>query len=239
MKIRNPFVIRTGAKLLALAMRGLFATLKIERLYETPDLFPYEHTGENRYVYCIWHDAILGVLFCGKTVNLAGLASRHADGDYVAHAMEALKIPAVRGSSGKGGVAALREMRRMSRDYHMAITTDGPRGPRRIVKDGLIYVASRTGRPIVPVAFDGTSAWRPYGKWTDLVVPKPFSKVVIATGTPISIPPKLSREEFDRWKREVQQAMDALDAKAQKACGRDESNSADTASEEAVIKRAA
>lgn len=220
MKIRSPFLIRSAAILLAFAMRRVFGTLKIERYWEEPGLFPYDPTGDDRYLYCIWHDAILGVLFCGKTIKLAGLASLHADGDYVAHAMEALNIPAIRGSSGRGGVAAIREIQNSAKDMHVAITTDGPRGPRREVKDGMIFLASKTGRPIVPVAFDGTSAWRPHGKWTDLLVPKPFSKVIIATGTPIHVPKKVSREEFAAWRETVQSAMDRLDAAVQKQLGR-------------------
>lgn len=216
MKIRNPFVIRSAAKLLAAVMRLNFATLRIEVRQHAPDVSPYAPTGDERYLYCIWHDAILGVLFSGRCRNLAGLASRHADGAYVAHAMEALGIPAVRGSSGKGGAAAIREIRRAN-EYHIAITTDGPRGPRREVKDGMIYLASRTGRPIVPVAFEAGKAWRPVGKWTDLVVPKPFGRAIIAGGKPITIPADIGRDDFDHWRGVVQSAMDSLNREVAEA----------------------
>ena len=210
MKIRHPFIIRTAARALALGMRVLFVTLKVEVRELSPNVSPYAPTGDARYLYCIWHDAIIGVLFSGRVRHLAGLASRHADGAYVAHAMEALNIRAIRGSSGRAGAAAIREIQTTATDVHIAVTTDGPRGPRREVKDGMIFLASRTGRPIVPVAFDATSAWRPVGKWTDLVIPKPFSKVIAAGGEPIYVPADLSRDDFAQWRDRVQLAMDEL-----------------------------
>lgn len=224
MKIRNPFIIRSAARAIAIVMRCLFATLRIEVRELAPHVSPYSLTGDDRYLYCIWHDAIIGVLFCGRVKNLAGLASRHADGAYVAHAMAALNIRAVRGSSGRAGAAAIREIQNDAKDVHIAITTDGPRGPRREVKDGMIFLASRTGRPIVPVAFDAVSAWRPEGKWTDLVVPKPFTKVVIAGGEPIHVPSDLSREQFAAWRETVQREMDRLNAVVSEAVGQTETS---------------
>lgn len=219
MKIRHPFLIRSAARLLAVVMRANFATIRVKTVEKTPQVSPYAPTGDARYLYCIWHDAIIGVLFSGRCQKLAGLASLHADGAYVADAMEALGIPAVRGSSGRGGAAAIRAIQNDASDYHIAITTDGPRGPRREVKDGMIFLASRTGRPIVPVAFQATSAWRPLGKWTDLVIPKPFSKAILAGGAPILIPPKIKRDEFEHWRRVVQTATDELNAEIDRETG--------------------
>jgi lysophospholipid acyltransferase (LPLAT)-like uncharacterized protein len=105
-------------------------------------------------------------------------------------------------------------------NHHIVIATDGPRGPRREVKDGIVYLAAQTGRAIVPVVFDGGNCWRPRGKWTDLIVPQPFSGAHMLAGAPIRVPERLTKEDRTHWRNLVQQAMDKLDDHVrQLACG--------------------
>jgi hypothetical protein len=150
---------------------------------------------------------------------MAGLVSRHADGSLVADAMQAVGVTAIRGSSRRGGAAALRQMMEAAADYHIAIATDGPQGPRHVVKEGIIYLASQTGRPVVPAAFSARSAWRPRGRWTDMVVPRPFSRTYVIIGSPIAVPAGLSREELEPYRQQVQRAMDAVTDEAERRAG--------------------
>ena len=83
------------------------------------------------------------------------------------------------------------------------------------MKDGIIFLAAKSGRPIVPMAFRCTSTWRIPGKWTDLVIPKPFSKVTICLETPIEIPRKVSREELLHYTEQLQQVMDEVYARTE------------------------
>ena len=64
-----------------------------------------------------------------------------------------------------------------ARDHHIVITPDGPRGPRQAMKSGIVYLASRSGREIIPVAHGCSRGWRVKGSWTDMMIPKPFSRV--------------------------------------------------------------
>jgi lysophospholipid acyltransferase (LPLAT)-like uncharacterized protein len=208
-KIRSKSLIRLAGRSAAFCTRGLFGTARISIWQTEPLTSPYEPTNE-KFLYCLWHDAILGVLFSGNCRHMAGLVSQHEDGSYVADAMEAIGIRPIRGSSSRGGAAALREMMEAASAYHIAIATDGPRGPRREVKDGIIYLASKTGRRIVPVAFAGQSTWKPRGRWTDMVIPKPFSRTIIASGTPLSVPDNLSRAEITAFRLDLQTRMDDL-----------------------------
>ena len=210
MKIRNKTLIRGGVRLAVWALKAIFWTCRIEEREARPKLTPFQMTDE-KFLYCIWHDGIVGVLFSGKQIELAGLTSQSSDGSVVALTMEALDIPQVRGSSGKSGVAAIRQIKAMS-DHHMAITVDGPRGPRREVKDGITYIASVTGRKVVPVAFEADRAWRVRAKWSDLTIPKPFSRVVIAAGEPIEVPKKLRGDALTHWTGVIEAASRELSA---------------------------
>ncbi len=214
MKIRSRRLIRFLARSVAVACRGLFASTRVEILAAEPEFSPYEDSGDQKCLYCIWHDAILGPIFGGRCVDMAALVSLHGDGSYVADALECVGIRPIRGSSSRGGAAAVREMLDASRDKDIAIATDGPRGPRRKVKYGIVYLASQTGRPIVPTAFSARRAWRVRGRWTDLLIPQPFTKVWLLGGEPIFVPAGLSRQELSTHRDKVQQAMDELAERA-------------------------
>ncbi|MEZ6055724.1 MAG: lysophospholipid acyltransferase family protein [Planctomycetaceae bacterium] len=209
-KLRNKFIIRTLAKVGAFAARLWFRTMRNTIYTERDHICPYTETGDERHLYCLWHDEILGVIFSGPCLNVSGLVSHHADGSWVADMMNAVGLRAIRGSSSRGGAAALREMIRDAEGWHICIATDGPRGPRHEVKTGLIYLASQTGRGIVPTAFVGENTWKPKGKWTDLVVPKPFSRTHLAGSAPMYVPPGLSKSELEPYRLKLQRQMDQL-----------------------------
>jgi lysophospholipid acyltransferase (LPLAT)-like uncharacterized protein len=209
-KIRSRGLIRTLAWLGAAVGRALFRSVRTVVRPALAGTSPYEDTGDERFLYCAWHDAVIGLVFSGKPVRMAGLVSRHADGSYIADAMEMLGIAPIRGSSRKGGAEALRQMFDAAREYHIAIATDGPQGPCRTVKEGIVYLASQTGRAIVPVAYAARSAWRPRGRWTHMTVPLPFTSAWLYGGEPIRVPSGLSRNQLEPYRIAVQRAMDAL-----------------------------
>lgn len=216
MKIRSPFLIRSAARCLSACIRLLFATLRVEILLKQPGTSPYVKTDGERFIYCIWHDSILAPTFSGPQSEVAALTSQHTDGTLVAEVLQCVGITAIRGSSSRGGARAVRQMMEAARDHHIVIATDGPRGPRREVKDGIVYLAAQTGRAIVPVVSGSVSCWRPRGKWTDLLVPRPFSKLWMIAGNPIPVPSRLTKEDRARWRGVVQDAMDVLDAEVQR-----------------------
>lgn len=224
MKIRSRWMIRLLARTAAVGFRSLFATTRVQVVTDRPETSPYVDSGGQKFLYCIWHDSILGPIFGGRCVKMAALTSLHGDGAYVADAIECVGITPIRGSSSRGGAAAVQKMLEAARGMDISIATDGPRGPRRQVKVGIVYLASQTGRPIVPVAFSARRAWSPRGRWTDALIPKPFTKVWLLGGEPIHVPPDLSREELKMYRDLVQQAMDALSAKADEFSGYSSSN---------------
>ena len=109
----------------------------------------------------------------------------------------------------------MRELLRLPAGKHVVMTPDGPRGPRRQLKPGLVFLASRTGRAIVPTAFAASRGWSLRGSWTNLVIPKPFSTAFAITGDPIEVPPDAGREEIAVFESRVQGEMDRLAALAE------------------------
>ena len=233
MRIRSVFLTKLAAHVAVWACRGLFSTLRVQLRPARPGLVAYGPTGDQRFLYCTWHDSILMPIFAGRPWKMAALVSRHQDGSYLAEAMKLVGITPIRGSTYRGGTAALKQLITEAQDKHITITPDGPRGPRRTMKPGIIFLASQTGRPIVPMLFACPRAWRIRGNWTDLVIPKPFSTIIGLSGEPVFVPPNLSREEIQRQMDRVQREMDQLADRVARLEGRPDPWEADT------IRRAA
>ncbi|MEZ6058877.1 MAG: lysophospholipid acyltransferase family protein [Planctomycetaceae bacterium] len=223
MKIRNSIANWIIARLGTWALRALFLTVRIDHRTVVDDATPYRRpAGSRRYCFCLWHDAIVTAVFGLKTYFLSGLISRHQDGTYLAHAAQLSGITPVRGSASRGGAQATRQL--IDRpELHVCITPDGPRGPRRVMKDGIVYLSSRTGRPIVPTSLKATRAWSVPGGWSDMMLPKPFSKALLIAGRPMELPEDLSREQIAKIASQIQQEMDRLDAIGDRLIAGDES----------------
>lgn len=215
MKIRSPRLLNLGGWLIAKFVRLLFSTLTIEAQVALPASDPRYSNSDRCYLYCFWHEFVLMPIALSRVKNMSGLVSRHQDGGLLAMTMKHLRIRAVRGSSSKGGTRALRELLTAAEQWHIAITPDGPRGPRREIKNGIVYLASQSGNPIVPVSFAWENAWVLRGNWTDLVIPKPFSKLHVFTALPITVPGNLDRHGIEVFRDRLQQEMDRLDERAE------------------------
>jgi len=213
-RIRSRLLTKLVGWLVGAIFRTLSRTLRLRGLVEA------EYTDcsvETRrgYIYALWHDSILIPLArqALERPNVAALVSRHQDGAYLAEFMDYIGIRSIRGSTARGGDQALRELMRLGDDWHIFITPDGPRGPHHVIKSGLVYLASRTGRPIVPMVSHFGSAWHVRGNWTGLLIPKPFSRGCYLFGEPLAIPPDLSRDAIEFHRARVQSEMDRLERK--------------------------
>ncbi len=211
MKIKTHRLSNALAWLLSYGFKLLFATLRIRFYCVNEAARPYSQAGGQYFVYPIWHDSMAAPIFSGRQPSMVALVGAHTDGSYVSTILRSVGIGSVRGSSSRGGSQALRQLLVDTEGKHIVLTPDGPRGPRRQLKPGLAFMASRTGKAIVPTAFASTSAWYPRGKWTELMIPKPFSTLYGLAGQPIEVPRKASKEELDEFTRRIQATMDYLD----------------------------
>jgi len=223
MKIRNGLANWLVARIGTWLLQALFLTVRVDHRKVVEDGTPYRAAvGKTRYCFCMWHDAIVTAVFSIRTHKLAGLISRHQDGSYLSHAVKLVGITPVRGSASRGGAQATRQLIDQP-DLHVCITPDGPRGPRRVMKDGIVYLASRTGRPVIPTTLVATNYWAISGGWSDMMIPKPFSRLLMIAGAPIEIPAQISREEITRLTEEIQLEMDRLDLLGHRLIAGDES----------------
>ena len=216
MKIRSPLLIKFSAVAFAAVLWLLFRMLKLTLSEETPGTNPYAVSPRERFIYCVWHDSMVIPAFAGKHRSTAALTSRHADGSFVAHVLRCVGVSTIRGSTNRMGAGAMRQLMRATEDKHIVITPDGPRGPHRQMSTGIAFLASRTGRAVVPTAYSCVRCWRIRGTWTNLIIPKPFTHVYLLAGEPIGVPPDLGSDELQQYVARIQAEMDRLNDTAER-----------------------
>lgn len=141
------------------------------------------------YVLLSWHDALLPLLWQHRGRGITIVVSEALDGRYLAAYARRLGYREAWGSSTRGGVRALLgAVKALKAGGAAAFTPDGPRGPRRVLKDGVLLAAQRGAAPVVAVHAGARRAWR-LRSWDRLLVPQPFTKVRIAYGTPFEVAP--------------------------------------------------
>jgi hypothetical protein len=164
-------------------------------------------------IYCIWHNRLalcMRLYFTfgikrHRTAGLVGLVSASRDGAFLAAILERFGVQPVRGSSSRRGAQALLELTTWAeRGYDLAITPDGPRGPRYVVQEGAMSLAQITGLPIVPVSYH--LQWKIQLKsWDGFQIPLPFSRCEIFGGRVFHAP----REATDAEREELRKQLEA------------------------------
>ena len=166
--------------------------------------------GGERCIYALWHSRLLALVWSHRRREVGVLISRHRDGELIARMVEALGFRTARGSSTRGGQAGVLEMLALAeRGASLAITPDGPRGPVLRVKPGLVYLASRTGLPVVPVTAASSAAWT-FDSWDRFRVPRVFARVRFAYGEPMHVPRDLDEAAEELWRERIERALETL-----------------------------
>ena len=162
---------------------------------------------------------MLPLVYTHRRRAIGVLVSRHRDGEWIARIIERLGFLTARGSSTRGGEEGMRDLLDLAERRHLlAITPDGPRGPKERVKSGLVYLASRTGFPVVPVATAGSRAWV-LSSWDHFRVPWPFARVIVAYGDPLTVPRDLSGAAVEAWRLKLERAIAALTEEVARLAG--------------------
>src|SRR5690349_17883708 len=172
----GPFLARALGPLF---VRALGATWRVR--YDPPDFLDRVRAGSPR-VYAFWHGNLLVPSAAIRGSGAAVMISRHSDGEVIARIVERLGYTTVRGSSTRGGAAALHEAVTAIRGgRHLVFTPDGPKGPRHVARPGAVYAASRAGAELVPVGVGVRRGWS-LGSWDRFRIPRPFTTVAIVEG---------------------------------------------------------
>ena len=191
-------------------LRLLFCTISIR---EIPDTLSQNYKRQGKcMIYAFWHAHILVPSYVGRNLGAKVLISQHRDGEYIAQVVQWLGNDVARGSTTRGGARALLSMIKKVKEkkVSLAITPDGPKGPRFVVQSGVITLGQKTRYPIIPVMVHHSKCWE-LPSWDRFCIPKPFSKVVLIYGDPISIPTKLGKSEVEEYRISLEKSFNKLE----------------------------
>ncbi len=179
------------------------------------------HKGKPLIVV-FWH----GRMFCmpmvtDKKRRVHVLISHHRDGRLISRTIRHLHLLTVAGSSSRGSLGAVRALRDcLEANEVVAITPDGPRGPRMRAQKGAVALASATGAPILPFSFS-VARGRNAKSWDRFLLPRMFGRGVIIGGPLIEVPPDADDAQLEASRLEVEEALNRLTREADLACGRE------------------
>jgi lysophospholipid acyltransferase (LPLAT)-like uncharacterized protein len=188
----------------SLVLRFLARTIRKEVFF--PERPRHFWDQGQHVIAAFWHQRLLMMPFLswGK---VSVLISQHRDGEFIARAVKFLGYDSVRGSTTRGGISALREMIRVFRKgSDIAITPDGPQGPKHVVQIGVVELARLTGAPILPVTY--SASWcKVFGSWDTFILPLPFSKVAYLWGEPLFVPRDAGKDKLEESRLLLQERM--------------------------------
>jgi lysophospholipid acyltransferase (LPLAT)-like uncharacterized protein len=206
---------RLAAWLIFVAIRLVSATLR----YRWKDTASEEvDQASGPVIYSAWHNRLVLSMVAyyryveqrNRPPRLAAMVSASKDGGFLTAILECFRVQPVRGSSSRRGPQALLELTTWAeRGYDLAITPDGPRGPRYQVQDGVMSLAQITGLPIIPFSY--YLRWKFEVKsWDRFQIPIPFSRCELVLGKPICVPREASDEEREDLRRELERRLKDL-----------------------------
>lgn len=196
--MKHRIAIRIISLLAMLFIRSLHATLRVRHAGAA------NVDGTPQYILAFWHAHLLLMLHSRYRKPISAMISQSKDGEYIARVLDWYGAESARGSSTRGGGTALREMLQQVRDgKNIAFTPDGPKGPARVVKEGVIYAAQASALPIIPVTFAAEKK-KLLRSWDRMIVPKPFSRALFVYGEPILVP---RDGDVGEWRQRVERAM--------------------------------
>ncbi|MCL1915437.1 MAG: lysophospholipid acyltransferase family protein [Desulfovibrionaceae bacterium] len=164
-------------------------------------------------IVCVWHGEIFTVWRFKRQLRLAAMISRSADGEFLSLMAEKFGFGLVRGSSSRGGVAALRSAAQGIREKRQSpcIALDGPRGPYHQVKDGAVFLAHYCEAWMTPVRIFASRCLR-FGSWDRFCLPLPFSRVRLVYAEPYRLGEgELTEEALARERTRLKEKMEALE----------------------------
>lgn len=237
MRIKSPLLIKAAGRLGYVLFSAFFMTVKKDRYVACAD--PYEWNGDQRHIFSLWHEHCIVANFVGRTRRAVALTSRHRDGSFVESILAPAGVKTVRGSTGRGGNQAARELIQVAATKDIVMVPDGPRGPRRTMSRGTVYLASRTGSPIVPIAYACDRYWEIKSSWTSHYIPHPFSRVIMCAGPVVEVPAEIGSDGLQVYQDRAQVAMDAIQQEAEDRIRQLPSRAPDTPSVTEAPRRAA
>lgn len=202
MKLRVPGLTGATGYAIANALRSWMSTLRYEVVYEDRRGDPAAGIGGPR-IYLVWHEYMTAPIYLRAGCRISILVSRHRDADLLESIARHSGYDCVRGSTARGGAAALKSLVEHGKHRNLVITPDGPRGPRRRLAAGPVFLASKLGLPIVPMGFGFDRCWR-LGSWDRFAIARPFTTCRTWLGRELCVPAGLDRQGIETQRLRVE-----------------------------------
>ncbi len=169
-----------------------------------------EKIDQRPLVASFWHACIIPATYTFRDQGIRVMSSNSYDGEYMGRIIRKFGFVAVKGSSSRNAVRALLGLRRaLQEGWTVAFSIDGPRGPRHKVKPGPVALARSAGVSMTAFHMAVEKAWV-LNTWDRLIIPKPFSRVLMRIGRLIPVPAETSDEELDRYEQELQETLERI-----------------------------
>jgi lysophospholipid acyltransferase (LPLAT)-like uncharacterized protein len=161
-------------------------------------------------ILAFFHGRILPALIYFRDRGIVVVTSENFDGEWIARIITRFGFGTARGSSSRGGVRALVQLRRdMAAGKPAAFTVDGPRGPVHRVQPGCLWLAKATGSPIVPFHLEARAHWTARS-WDRTQVPKPFTRVTLCIAPPFEVAPETDNDGLEARRVELEDVLHGL-----------------------------
>jgi lysophospholipid acyltransferase (LPLAT)-like uncharacterized protein len=202
--------VALGGWLGAALLRVLGATWRVRQLAADD---PTER--REAAIGALWHAGLFPAAWRFRDLGAAIPVSRSRDGDRIVAVLDRLGFgPAPRGSSSRGGPAALAGAIRAAQEGRfIGVLCDGPRGPARRCKPGVVAIARATGLPIYPIGIAARPALS-FPSWDRTILPLPFARVLFTGGAPIRIPPDATRDQLESLREHLEAEIERLQSLA-------------------------
>jgi len=213
-KLTKPFAIGAWSLVSTAAIRQWMGTLDYQADFGDPEVDPVHPRYRGAKIYIFWHENILMPLCLRGHSNIAMLLSRHTDANILDRVARMMGFGVVRGSTFRGGSVALRELAEKAAVSNLTITPDGPRGPRRRLAPGCVFLASTLGIPIVAMGMGYDRPWRA-GTWDRFAIPRPFSRARAVVSRAIEVPAELDRDGIEWHRQGIERLLTHLSDEAE------------------------
>ncbi len=203
------FAQKLASNSIALGMQQILRSTDLRIAYYDSTVDPARAEYNEHCIFVFWHENLAILLPRWPRCPVTLLISQHRDAQWLNQTAGFLGFRVVRGSSTRGGSAAIRQLKRQSRFSSFAITPDGPQGPRREMAMGPIFLASRLQMPLVPVGVGYDNPWR-LNTWDRFALPRPCSRARVLFGPKIRLPRRLGREQMEHSRHQCQNLLNDL-----------------------------
>ena len=216
-RLNNRLLRCTAPVALSLMAKSLRATISFRT--DGLDLIKPRWEKGLPSIYALWHQRMLMLPFSYFGPGASVLVSTHRDGELIARILPHLGLSCVRGSTTRGGSSGFRQMVEVLQSGHdVAITPDGPRGPKHVVQIGVIALAKMTGLPIFPVTYACSRCLR-LNSWDRFIIPAPFSRGVFIYGQPLTAPEDADDDHAEALRVELERRLVSLTDRAEALVG--------------------